>query len=48
MPDSLVRPRYRTLFKVFYTDLGLYLGWDMEQPADTLGAALTPPGTPAE
>ena len=36
MPDSLVRPRYRTLFKVFYTDLGLYLGWDMEQPADTL------------
>ena len=35
-PDSLVRPRYRTLFKAFYTERGLYLGWDMEQPADTL------------
>ena len=36
MPDSLARPRYRTLFRVFYTERGLYLGWVMEQPADTL------------
>ena len=36
IPDSLARPRYRTRFKVFYTERGLYLGWDMEQPAETL------------
>ena len=36
IPDSLAKPRYRTLFKVFYTERGLYLGWDLEQPADTL------------
>ncbi len=36
IPDSLAKPRYRTLFKMFYTERGLYLGWDMEQPADTL------------
>ena len=36
IPDSLAKPPYRTLFRVFYTELGLYLGWDMEQPADTL------------
>ena len=36
IPDSLVKPRYRTLFRVFYTERGLYMGWDMEQPTDTL------------
>ena len=36
IPDSLARPRYRTQFKIFYTERGLYLGWDMEQPAETL------------
>ena len=36
IPDSLEKPPYRTLFKTFYTERGLYLGWDMEQPADTL------------
>ncbi|MXX28296.1 MAG: hypothetical protein F4Z45_00910, partial [Gammaproteobacteria bacterium] len=29
IPDSLAKPRYRTLFRVFYTERGLYLGWDM-------------------
>lgn len=36
IPDSLAKPRYRTRFKTFYTERGLYMGWDMEQPADTL------------
>ena len=36
-PDSLAAPRYRTVFKAFYTTRGLYMAWDMEQPADTLG-----------
>ena len=36
IPDSLARPRYRTLFRVFHTERGLYLGWDMEQPADKI------------
>ncbi|MCZ6643104.1 MAG: DUF5916 domain-containing protein, partial [Gammaproteobacteria bacterium] len=35
-PDSLVAPRYRTVFKAFYTTRGLYMAWDMEQPTDTL------------
>ncbi len=35
-PDTMATPRYRTVFKAFYTNRGLYMGWDMEQPADTL------------
>ena len=35
-PDTLAEPIYRTVLKAFYTDKGLYLGVDMEQPNDTL------------
>ena len=35
-PDTLAEPIYRTVVKAFYTDKGLYVGIDMEQPNDTL------------
>ncbi len=35
-PDTLEKPRYRTIVKVFYTDEGLFVGFDMEQPQSTL------------
>jgi len=35
-PDTLVDPRYRTDIRFFYTERGLYVSYDMEQPADTL------------
>ena len=35
-PDTLQKPRYRTSVKAFYTDKGLYVGFDMEQPRETL------------
>ena len=35
-PDTFAKPAYRTLVKAFYTRKGLYVGIDMEQPAETL------------
>ena len=35
-PDTLATPRYRTIVKAFYTDKGLYVSFDMEQPSETL------------
>lgn len=41
-PDTLAEPRYATAVRILYTELGLYLGVDMEQPADTLVRRFTP------
>ncbi len=35
-PDTLVKPRFETVSKFFYTDRGLYVGIWNEQPPDTL------------
>lgn len=35
-PDTLARPRYQTIVKMFYSERGLYVGFTMQQPADTL------------
>ena len=35
-PDTLAKPAYRTVVKAFYTEKGLYVGIDMEQPTQTL------------
>jgi len=35
-PDTLADPQYRTAIRFFYTERGLYVSFDMEQPADTL------------
>jgi uncharacterized protein DUF5916 len=40
-PDTLIKPRYTTRAHYFYTDRGLYMGVDLEQPADTLVARLS-------
>ena len=36
VPDTLEAVPYDTDVKIFYTDRGLYLGFDMQQPLDTL------------
>ncbi|MCI0516309.1 MAG: carbohydrate binding family 9 domain-containing protein, partial [Woeseiaceae bacterium] len=41
-PDTLAEPRYATEVRILYTELGLYIGVDMEQPADTLVRRFTP------
>ena len=35
-PETLAKPAYTTIVKAFYTDEGLYVGVDMEQPRATL------------
>lgn len=35
-PDTLVTPEFRTFVRIFYTQRGLYVSADMEQPSDTL------------
>ena len=35
-PDTLDKPKYRTTVKAFYTDAGLFVAFDMEQPKETL------------
>ncbi len=35
-PDTLAPAPYKTSFRMFYTDAGLYASFDMEQPADTI------------
>ncbi len=36
VPDTLEIPRHRTLMRYFYTEKGLYIGMEAEQPRDTL------------
>lgn len=35
-PDTLETPPYATRLRLFHTDRGLYVGVDMDQPADTI------------
>jgi hypothetical protein len=35
-PDTLAVPPYRTAIRFFYTEHGLYLGFDLEQPPETI------------
>ncbi len=35
-PETLAEPSYETQARIFYTDDGLYVGVDMEQPPETL------------
>ncbi|MGH8167817.1 MAG: DUF5916 domain-containing protein, partial [Woeseiaceae bacterium] len=35
-PDTLAVPPYRTAVRFFYTENGLYLGFDLEQPPETI------------
>lgn len=35
-PDTLATPRYATEVRLFYTERGVYVSFDMEQPAETL------------
>ena len=41
-PDTLAEPLYATAVRIFYTELGLYVGFDLEQPTDTLVKRFTP------
>ena len=40
-PDTLATPRYKTEFRMFYTDKGVYASFDLKQPADTIIKRLT-------
>ncbi len=40
-PDTLQKPPYATRARVFYTSRGLYVGFDLEQPADTVLSRLS-------
>ena len=35
-PDTLADPLYRTDIRFFYSERGIYISFDMQQPADTL------------
>lgn len=35
-PDTLDTPRYQTVVKIFYSDRGMYVGFEMQQPVHTL------------
>ena len=35
-PDTLVDPEYRTQVRIFYSDSGLFVSAEMDQPSDTL------------
>ena len=35
-PDTGKQPRYETLVKMFYTERGLYIAFEMEQPPNSL------------
>lgn len=41
-PDTMVEPPYATDIRILYTEKGLYIGVDMEQPADTIVKRYTP------
>ena len=35
-PDTLVTPPYKTVFRLFYTEKGIYASYDLEQPQETI------------
>jgi len=35
-PDTLAEPAYKTEFRMFYTEKGIYASFDLEQPPDTI------------
>jgi hypothetical protein len=35
-PDTLATPPYKTVFRMFYTEKGIYASYDLEQPRDTI------------
>jgi hypothetical protein len=35
-PDTLGAPAYKTTFRIFYTEKGVYASYDLEQPRDTI------------
>ena len=35
-PDTLASPPYKTVFRMFYTEKGVYASYDLEQPQDTI------------
>ena len=41
-PDTLTDAPYKTDMRMFYTERGLYVSFDMEQPADTIIQRFTP------
>ncbi|MDH4048302.1 MAG: DUF5916 domain-containing protein [Gammaproteobacteria bacterium] len=41
-PDTMAVPTYPTEVRILYTEKGLYVGVDMQQPADTLVKRFTP------
>jgi len=41
-PDTLAEPAYRTDIRFFYTERGLYVSFDMEQPRETLLRRFSP------
>jgi len=41
-PDTLAEVPYDTELRIFYTDNGLYVSFDMEQPADTIIERIAP------
>ncbi|MYD44468.1 MAG: carbohydrate binding family 9 domain-containing protein [Gammaproteobacteria bacterium] len=40
-PDTLTEPEFQTIVRMFYTETGLYISADMEQPPDTLVSRLS-------
>ena len=40
-PDTLVPGHYPTIFRAFYTEKGLYVGFELHQPQETLFARLS-------
>ena len=41
-PDTLADPPYKTDLRMFYTERGIYVSFDMEQPADTIVQRFAP------
>lgn len=41
-PDTLAAPAHQTDIRIFYTEKGVYVGYDMEQPSETLIQRYTP------
>jgi hypothetical protein len=35
-PDTLATPAYKTVFRIFYTQKGVYASYDLEQPQETI------------
>lgn len=44
-PDSMAQPRYHTEVRFLYSEKGLYAGFDLHQPPDTVVAVLSPRDT---